>query len=61
MEVQGARHGLGVVWAPGIAALIKNNEVLPRQVSVSQLENSTAKVLVRENPQLAVVADQILP
>ena len=61
MEVQGARHGLGVVWAPGIAALIKNNEVLPGQVSVSQLENSTAKVLVRENPQLAVVADQILP
>lgn len=48
MRVQEARHGLGDAYAAGIVALIRHTDVLPNKIHVSQLENSTAKVLVSE-------------
>lgn len=60
MQVQGAHHSLGDAYAAGIVALIKHTEVLPKQIPVSQLENSTAKVLVRADSRLTDVANEIL-
>ena len=48
MEVQGGHHSLGDAYAAGIVALIRHTDVLPNKIHVSQLENSTAKVLVSE-------------
>lgn len=60
MEVLGGHHSLGGAYAAGIVALFRHTDILPKQIPISQLENSTAKVFVREDPQLASVADQIL-
>ncbi|MDO8583098.1 MAG: alpha/beta hydrolase, partial [bacterium] len=59
--VLGAHHNLGDAYAAGIVRLIRQTDgsSLPSEYPVSQLENSTAKVLVRENLKLASVADQI--
>lgn len=59
MQVQGARHSLGDAYGAGLVALIRHTEMLPKQIPVSQLENSTAEVFVRGSPKLAPVADQI--
>lgn len=60
MEVAGGHHSMGDAYAAGIVALIRRTETLPEKVSVQQLANSTARVLVREDPRLAPVADDIL-
>ncbi len=60
MEVQGARHSLGVAYAAGIVAIMRNTSELPSQISVKELPTTTAEVFVRENPQLSPVAGQIL-
>lgn len=60
MEVLGGHHSLGDAYAAGIVALFRHTDILPKQILISQLENSTAKVLVRENPIIAPIADQIL-
>lgn len=60
--VLGGHHNMGDAYAAGLVRLIRETDgsLLPSEYPVSQLENSTAKVLVREDPRLASVADQII-
>lgn len=60
--ILGAHHNMGDAYAAGYVRLIRETETvkLPSEYPVSRLENSTAKVLVREDPRLAPVADQII-
>ncbi len=60
--VLGGHHNMGDAYAAGLVRLIRETDgsLLPSEYPVSQLENSTAKVLVRSDPRLASVADQIV-
>jgi pimeloyl-ACP methyl ester carboxylesterase len=57
-----AHHNVGDAYAAGIVRLIRETDgsSLPERYPLSKLENSTAKVLIRENQEIAPVADQVL-
>ena len=60
MQVDGAHHSLGDVYAAGIVALVRNTETMPNKISVKDVLLTTAEVLVAEHSKLSFTAPYII-